>query len=193
MGRIRRGIRPNKSNKNGFAINRILGEKLAASVLEFADLGRIQDANLPVGPIESPLVGLRIVYAQGKTFDVAGWAIELDLIQTCAIPNLAADTSAVKFDPSIGARQRIQAALQMIFPGTNQGVKIVLAILLLRSRDLLHARISFRRVGILRLLRSACFVRVRVRGNLACVKDKSRGADRAANPNLVHSHFLSSG
>src|ERR1700683_5800929 len=113
MGRIRRGIRPSKSKKNGVAINRILGEKLAASVLEFADLGRIQDANLPVGPIESPLVGLRIVYAQGQAFDVAGWAIELDRIQACAIPNLAADAGAVKFNPSIGTGQRIQAALQV--------------------------------------------------------------------------------
>ena len=61
MGHIRGHVRPNKSNKDSFAIHCILSEELAASILEFADLGWIQDAILAVGPIEAPLVGLGIV------------------------------------------------------------------------------------------------------------------------------------
>ena len=68
---------PNKSNQDGFAINRILGEELPAPIFEFADLGRIKDADLCVRPIQAPLVGLRIIETQGQTFDVAGWAIDL--------------------------------------------------------------------------------------------------------------------
>ena len=63
MGRIRSQVGPNESNQDGFAINRILGEKLTASISEFADLGRVRDAILAVGPIEPPLVGLQIVIA----------------------------------------------------------------------------------------------------------------------------------
>ena len=61
VGRIRGRVRPNKSNEDSFASHCILGKELAASILEFADLGWVQDAILTVGPIEAPLVGLGIV------------------------------------------------------------------------------------------------------------------------------------
>jgi len=48
-------VRPDKSNQNGFAVDRILGEKRAASVFEFANLGWVHDADLAVSPIEPPL------------------------------------------------------------------------------------------------------------------------------------------
>ena len=104
MGRAGGGVRPNKSNKDDLAINRILGEELAASVLEFSDLGRVHHANLAVSPIEPPLVGLRIVQAQGQAFDMPGsGAIDLDRVQLrAAVPNLVADPSSVKFDPVRG-------------------------------------------------------------------------------------------
>ena len=77
MRRIRGHVGPNESNKDCFAVNRILSEKLTLSILEFADLGWVKDANLAVGPIEAPLVGLRIVQAQGESFDVTFGAIDL--------------------------------------------------------------------------------------------------------------------
>ncbi len=61
MGRIRGGVCPNKSNKDSFAIQCVLAEKLTASILELADLGWVDGAVLAVGPIEAPLVGLGIV------------------------------------------------------------------------------------------------------------------------------------
>jgi hypothetical protein len=48
MGRIRGHVRPNKSNKDNFAIHFVLGEKLAATILELADLSWVQGAILPV-------------------------------------------------------------------------------------------------------------------------------------------------
>ena len=104
MRRIRGHIRPKISNQDGFSVNRVLGKKLATSILEFADLGWIHDAVLAVGPIEAPLMGFRIVETQGETFDVAGWAIDLDGIELgAAIPNLVADTTPVQLDPGVGA------------------------------------------------------------------------------------------
>lgn len=129
MGRIRGHARPNKSHKDAFAIKGILGVELTASVLELAYLGWNHGAILAVGPIEAPLVGLRIVRTQGQTFEVAGWAIDLDRVQLgAAIPHLEADTSTLKFNPGSGTCQGMQAALQVIFPCTNKGVKIVLPI-----------------------------------------------------------------
>jgi len=56
---------------------------------------------------------------------VAVWAVDQDLVDFGAIVNFAGDTRAVKlFDPSVGAGQRIQAALEVIFPGTKERIKI---------------------------------------------------------------------
>src|SRR6266404_7296092 len=61
VGCVRGGVRPNKSNQDNFALPCVLGVKLTASILELADLRRVNSAVLAVGPIESPLVGLGIV------------------------------------------------------------------------------------------------------------------------------------
>jgi hypothetical protein len=47
----RGGVRPDKSNKNAFSIQHVLGVKLASSILELADLGYDHFAILAVGPI----------------------------------------------------------------------------------------------------------------------------------------------
>src|SRR5947207_15735396 len=72
MRRIRVGLRPNKSNQDGFAIRagRFRVVKLAVSILEFADRGRAHGSALAGCPIEAPLVGLGIIETQGHTFDV---------------------------------------------------------------------------------------------------------------------------
>jgi hypothetical protein len=78
VGRIRVGLRPDKSNQDGFAIRAgwFSVVELPASILEFAYRGRTQGAALAGGPIEAPLVCMRIVQAQGQTFDVsAGRAV----------------------------------------------------------------------------------------------------------------------
>ena len=116
VGGIGGQVGPIKSNEDSLAIDGVLGEKLTVSILELADLRWIEDANFAVGPIESPLVGLRIVHAQGQAFDVAGWTADFDLVNTGAIVNLAADTGAVKFDPGVGTSQGIQAPLEVILP-----------------------------------------------------------------------------
>src|ERR1700691_4821744 len=102
MGGIGGQVGPIKSNQDGFAIDCVLGKELTVSVRELADLGWIQNADLAVVPIESPLVRLGIVNTQGQTFDVAGGPNDFDLINTGAIVNLTADTGAVKFDPGSG-------------------------------------------------------------------------------------------
>jgi len=63
VGRIRGQVRPNESNEYSLAINRILGEELTASILEFADLWRVKYADFAVGPIQAPLVRLWIIEA----------------------------------------------------------------------------------------------------------------------------------
>jgi hypothetical protein len=106
VGCVRGGVRPNKSNKDSFALPCVLGLKLAAPILELADLGRVHSAVLAVGPIESPLVGLGILQTEGQTFNMASFrAIGVELLQiSAAIPNLSRNGSTVKFDPGRGAR-----------------------------------------------------------------------------------------
>src|SRR5579864_3073117 len=100
MRRTRGQVGPSIANQNDSAVNRILGEELAAPILEFADLRRVHDANLAIGPIEPPLMGFRVVNTQGQTLNVAGWTIDLNGVQLgAAIPNLVTDTSTFKFDP----------------------------------------------------------------------------------------------
>jgi hypothetical protein len=91
VGRIGRGIGPDESNQSRFAIQCVGAEKLAASVLELADLGWEDGATLAVCPIEAPLLGLRIEETKGETFDVAGnRAIGFELLQLSpAIPTPA--------------------------------------------------------------------------------------------------------
>src|SRR6202035_5041821 len=103
MGRVRGDLRPNESNQDGSAIRvrwfRV--EKLAASILEFADRGRPHGTALAGGPIEAPLVGLGIVETQGQTFDVAARrAIGFNLFQIgAAVPNFSSNGGTIKFDP----------------------------------------------------------------------------------------------
>src|SRR5713101_236184 len=59
--RIRGDVRDNKSNKNGPAVQCFLVEKLAASILEFADRGLTKRTAVTVGKIEAPLVGFGVV------------------------------------------------------------------------------------------------------------------------------------
>jgi hypothetical protein len=77
VARIRSDAGYNKSNKDGSVIECFLIEKLAASIFELADRGLAQSAAVTVGKIEAPLVGLRIVQAQGESFDVTFGAIDL--------------------------------------------------------------------------------------------------------------------
>jgi hypothetical protein len=59
-------------------------KKLGASILEFADHPLAQSGILAVGPIDSPLLGLRIVQTEREAFDVAGLTGGFELFQICA-------------------------------------------------------------------------------------------------------------
>src|SRR6185437_2756556 len=94
--RIRGQLGPNIPNKNGFAIDRILGVELTACIFEFAHLRWVQLASFAVGPIKPPLVRLRIIRAQSQSLDVPRRAVELNRIQlSAAIPNLEAGARAI--------------------------------------------------------------------------------------------------
>jgi hypothetical protein len=49
VGQIRGGVRPNKSNKDSFAIPFVLAVKLTASILELANLRWVDGAVLAIG------------------------------------------------------------------------------------------------------------------------------------------------
>src|SRR6202035_573922 len=75
MARRRSDVRDDEPHANGSAIQGLLIEELAASLLEFTDRGLAQGAVIGVGVIEAPLVGLGIVEAQRQTLDVTCRAI----------------------------------------------------------------------------------------------------------------------
>src|SRR5258708_4272542 len=66
VGGIRGDVRPNKSNQDGSAIRAgwFCVEKLAASILEFADRGRAHGTAVAGGRLEPPRMGLWLVKRQ---------------------------------------------------------------------------------------------------------------------------------
>ena len=65
------------------------------------DLGAgVHDAVFAVGPIDAPLVRLRVVEAQSQSLDVSAGTIEFDLLADGAsIPDFARDEGAIELDP----------------------------------------------------------------------------------------------
>ena len=61
MGLSRGGVGPNKPNQDAFPVQHVLRVELTPSILKLADLGRVERTTLAIGPVEAPLVGLRIV------------------------------------------------------------------------------------------------------------------------------------
>src|ERR1700683_2296490 len=129
MGRHRIGFRPDEADIDKFSIQRVLSVELAPAILELADLRRDHGAVLAVRPVQAPLLGLRVVGSQGKSFDAAADAVRNDLLQRRpAVPDLPGNGSAVKFDPGGGARQGLEPAFQVNFPTAKLEIKIVLAV-----------------------------------------------------------------
>src|SRR6267154_843357 len=103
MRHLRLGLRPNKSNKDHFAVQCVLRVKLTRSILEPPDLWRDEQAVLAVGPCEIPLMSFGIVGAKREPLDVpGGGAIGLELLDLSAtLPNLTRHRCAVEFHPRI--------------------------------------------------------------------------------------------
>ena len=71
MSGIGCNVRPHIPNENSPAIVGFLVIEFAAAILEFAD-GRLrQNAVFAVGPVQTPLVRLRIVQAKSQPLDPA--------------------------------------------------------------------------------------------------------------------------
>ena len=133
--RIRSDVRDDKSHEDGTAIKRFLVEKLAASILEFADRRLTQGTVFTVGEIEAPLVRLRVVESQVQTFEMTDRAIDTSSTKVgSAIPHLADDGSPVILDPGGGSSYGMLEARDVSFPGTPDfEVEIVLAVSSLQS------------------------------------------------------------
>src|ERR1700746_554587 len=103
MRHLRVGLRPNESNNNHSAVQRVLRVELTRSILEPPDLWRNEQAVLAVGPCEVPLVSFGIVGAKREPLDVPGsGAIGLELLDLSAsIPNLPRHRCAIELHPRI--------------------------------------------------------------------------------------------
>jgi len=103
MRSVRVGVGPNESNVDKFAVQCVCTVELAASVLELADLRTwVHGAVFAVGPIDTPLVRLRVVEAQCQSLDVAAGTIEFDLLDDgTSVPHFARDESAIKLHPRL--------------------------------------------------------------------------------------------
>lgn len=109
VGGIGRGLGPNIANQNDPAVERLLVEKFATAVGKLANRRLPERTVLAVGPVETPLMGLRIVETEGQTLDVTGRAGGLELFEpSAAIPDFAGDGSAVKLNPGRRAGQGME-------------------------------------------------------------------------------------
>lgn len=115
---VRRGrqVRPAKADQDGFAVDGVLREELAHTILKLTNLRRIEDANLLVVPVKPPLVRLGIVDTQGQADDASSRAIPLALVDLRVIEDCAADAFAFELDPLVRAGERMQTPLQVVRP-----------------------------------------------------------------------------
>ena len=156
------------------------------SILEFADHGLnglAKSGILAVGPINAPLMGLRVIYPQGQALDMTCRAIGLEFLQISpTVPNFSRHRSAVEFDPGFGANQAILEARQMNFSGANLEIEIVLSV---PVRFIFPGHRSNRRHRAVGLGRG-CLSEGRV-----TLEDQAQDADCATNPNgLASIHYF---
>jgi len=129
MAGVWRDVRNHEANENRPAVEHLLIEKLAASILELANRRRAHRTSAAVGEVEAPLMRFGIVEAQAQALEVPCRAIGHEFQQIrAAIPNRAHNRCAVVLDPRRGARQRVLKALQMSFPGPDFKFEIMLPV-----------------------------------------------------------------
>jgi hypothetical protein len=122
-------IRYDKSNQNVLAIERLLVEELAASILELPNRRWAQIAAAATGEIETPLAGSSIVETQTYSFDAPCWAIDDELQQIClAIPDTSNNGSSFVLNPCGRTGQGALEAPQVSAPSTNLKVEVVLSV-----------------------------------------------------------------
>src|ERR1700756_1760732 len=102
MGSVRVDVGPNEADVDELAVQCVCAVELASSVLELADLRtRVHGAIFAVGPIDIPLVRLRVVEAQRQSLDLAAGTIEFDLLDDgTSVPHFVRDEDAIKLQPT---------------------------------------------------------------------------------------------
>src|ERR1700683_1978195 len=80
VGLVGGGVAPEEADDDHFAFPAVLRIERTDSVLELADLGRVENANFAVNPVEAPLMRFRIVQTEGQAFDVAAGTVGLKLL-----------------------------------------------------------------------------------------------------------------
>jgi len=76
-------------------------------------------------------LGLGIVCAQGKAFDVPGRTVGFKLLDIgFAVPELSRDGGSVKLHPARGSGQRMLKARQVNLPRTHLEIEIVFSAVL---------------------------------------------------------------
>jgi hypothetical protein len=84
---VRVGVCPNEANIDELAVQCVCAVELAASVLELTDLRtRVHGAVFAVGPIDAPLVRLRVVEAQSQSLDVAAGVLRRGTLLSQVFP-----------------------------------------------------------------------------------------------------------
>jgi hypothetical protein len=102
-----------------------------STVSNIPQCGLLHDSVSGVGPVDTPLTGLRIVEAHGQTLDVQTLvgAFDVHFFDFAAtVQDLAAVGGAVEFHPFGRAYQALLQALEMEFSGADGVVEIVLAV-----------------------------------------------------------------
>ena len=103
MWNVRVGVSSNEADVDELAVQCVCAVELATSVLELTGLRtRVHRAVFAVGPLDAPLVRLRVVEAQSQSLDVAAGTIEFDLLDDGpSVPHVARDEGAVKLHPRL--------------------------------------------------------------------------------------------
>src|SRR4029077_3068627 len=97
-------IGKDETNEDGLALKIFLIEELSACAVELSNRGNLQDRVFAVGPVQAPLVRLRVVQAERDALNVSARPVDRQLAKVrAAIPELADYRSAVVINPTLRA------------------------------------------------------------------------------------------
>jgi len=130
MVRVRGDVRPHEPDQDAPAIEGVLAIKLATSILEFTDQGRLaQGAVVDVGEGLAPLMRLWVVEEESESLKVRRAIARFELFKIGSpIPDLAHRDGPIQFDPGCGAGQGMNEPLDVCLEGAEVEVEVVLTI-----------------------------------------------------------------
>lgn len=122
-------VGPDEANEDGSVIESLLTVELATTVLELAYERCVQGAIIDIDERLAPLMGFGVVEKKRHSFEGRGGVAGFELLQVGApIPYFSDSNGTVRFNPSVGASERMNEEADMRVPCAKVEVEVVLPV-----------------------------------------------------------------